>query len=107
MTTIRPCRTSSSSFNSAGRSIDRAGEPAIVVAVSDQLPAFVRLTLDVSLGGLALVVERVELLLQAAVGRYAGVDRAAQVRLSKCRLHGAASERGGDECVLADFGVRH
>ena len=42
-----------------------AGVAAVVVVGSDQLPAFVGLALDVGFRGLPLIVERVELLLQA------------------------------------------
>src|SRR5271166_5471516 len=49
-----------------GRPLHRAaGVAAIVVAVADQLPAFVGLALDIGLRRLPLIVERVELLLQA------------------------------------------
>ena len=60
---------------------------------ADQLPALVGLALDVGLGGLALIVERVELLLQAMLGRDAGVDRAAQRRFASLRSHGDAACR--------------
>jgi hypothetical protein len=55
-----------------------AGEAAVVVAGRKTAPALIGLALDVGLGRLALVVERVELLLEAVLGRDPGVDRAAQ-----------------------------
>jgi hypothetical protein len=42
-----------------------AGVAAVVVVGPDQLPAFVGLALDIGFRGLPLIVERVELLLQA------------------------------------------
>jgi len=42
-----------------------AGNPAVVVAGFDQPPALAGLTLDIGLTGLALGIERVEVLLQA------------------------------------------
>src|SRR5215208_4898806 len=45
-----------------------AREAAIVVAGRQAAPAFMGLTLDVGLGCLALVVERVELLLEPVLG---------------------------------------
>src|SRR5262249_37860948 len=53
------------------------GETAIVVAVADQQPAFRFLARHIGLAGLALRVEAVELLLEAFLGRFARVDRAA------------------------------
>jgi hypothetical protein len=55
------------------RAIDRvAREAAVVVAIAESLPALMGLALDVGLRGFALIVERVELLLEAAVGGDAG-----------------------------------
>ena len=62
-----------------------AGEAAIVVAVADKDPALVLLALDVGERRLALGVERVELHVEALVGRDAGVDGAAD--LADGRLH--------------------
>ena len=70
-----------------GRAVERgAGEPAIVVAVRNQAPALMRLALDIGLAGLALGVERVEGEVEIMLGRFAGVDRAAQrlSRLASC-----------------------
>ena len=46
--------------------------------VGDQAPALVRLALDVGLAGFALGVERVELEVEIMLGRFPGVDRAAE-----------------------------
>ena len=56
-----------------------AGEAAVVVGVSDQRPALRALAGDVGLTGLALGVQRVELLLEALLGGLPGVDRAAKL----------------------------
>src|SRR5271169_4502238 len=53
------------------------------------------LALDVGFRGLPLIVERVELLLQAMLGRNAGVDGAAQRRFTSLRSHGDAACRLG------------
>jgi hypothetical protein len=63
-----------------------AGEAAVVVAVTDQHPAFGALAGDVRLAGVALRVEGVELLVQALVGALPRVDRAA--KLLDGRRHG-------------------
>src|SRR5215204_163764 len=55
-----------------------AREAAIVVAGRQAAPAFMGLALNVGLGCLPLVGERVELLLEPVLGRDTGVDRAAQ-----------------------------
>ena len=55
-----------------------AGIAAVVVVGPDQLPALVGLALDVGFRRLPLIVERVELLLQAMLGRNTSVDGAAQ-----------------------------
>src|SRR5271157_333937 len=68
-----------------------AGIAAVVVTSPDQLPAFMGLALDVGLRRLPLVVERVELLLQAMLGRNAGVDGAAESRLVSVGSHGEAA----------------
>src|SRR5208283_1435470 len=58
-----------------GRAVQAsAGEAAVVIALPDQLPALMGLTLDVRLGGLALSLEGVELLIQSAVSRDPRVD---------------------------------
>ena len=57
-----------------------AGEAAVVVGGLDQPPALAGLALDERLAGLALGIERVEVLLQPLLGGFAGVDRAAPDR---------------------------
>ena len=57
---------------SAGRSSVAAGEPAVVVDVGENGPAFVSLARDVRLGGLALGLQRVELAVESLVGRSSG-----------------------------------
>src|SRR5829696_6621405 len=52
-------------------------EAAIVEALLDQAPALMGLALHVSSPGLALRIERVEVLLEAVLGRHTGVDGAA------------------------------
>src|SRR3984957_21155938 len=64
-----------------------AGVAAVIVAIANELPAFMSLALDVGFRGLPLIVERVELLLQAVLGRDAGVDCAAQRRFASLRSH--------------------
>ena len=54
-----------------------AGEPAVVVSRAQAHPALVPLAGDVGLAGLALRMQRVELLLEPLLGGFAGVDRAA------------------------------
>ena len=72
-----------------------AGVAAVVVVGPDQLPALVGLALDVGFRCLPLIVERVELLLQAMLGRDAGVHGAAQRRFASLRSHGDAARRLG------------
>src|SRR5437773_11552425 len=55
-----------------------AGECAIVVTAGDQAPAFVRLTPDIGLAGLALGVERAEGKAEVMLARLAGIDRTAR-----------------------------
>ena len=62
-----------------------AREAAVVVAVGHQKPALGLLAGDIGLAGLALGVERVELLLEAFLGRLAGIDRAAKLGLEDDR----------------------
>jgi hypothetical protein len=62
-----------------GRAIDGGTrEPAIVVAIRNPAPALMRLALDRGLAGLALGIARVEGEIEIALGRFAGVDRAAE-----------------------------
>ena len=76
-------------------------EAAIVVVVGDQAPALMRLALDIGLAGLALGIERVELEIEIMLGRFAGVDRAAEDLsfglaswLRLCRASGSAVAGG-------------
>ena len=62
-----------------GRALQRAaGETAIVIAGREEPPALMGLALDVGLRRLTLIVEGVELLLEAGLGRDTGVDGAAE-----------------------------
>jgi hypothetical protein len=65
------------------------GVAAVIVARADELPTLVGLALDVGFRGLSLVVERVELL-QAMLGRNAGVDGAAQSPFGLLGFHDEA-----------------
>src|ERR1700751_225624 len=78
-----------------------AGVAAVVVVGPAQLPALMSLALDVGLRCLPLIVERVELLLQAMLSRDAGVDRAAQRRFAFLRSHGDAARRLGRRAKAA------
>src|ERR1700730_16898313 len=72
-----------------GRPIERrAGEGAIIEAVGNEPPAFMRLALDIGLAGFALGVEGVEGEIEIMLGRFARVDRAA-LRLGNDRFHAA------------------
>ena len=63
-----------------GRTLETAARDAgIVVGVGQQAPAFMGLALDVGFGGLALVVEGGEGLIEPVLGGFAGVDRAADL----------------------------
>src|SRR5215475_11329197 len=53
-----------------------AGEPAVIITRGQAHPAFVPLAVDEGLAGLALRLQRIELLLKPLLGRFAGVDRA-------------------------------
>src|SRR5271166_2738396 len=55
-----------------------ARKAAIVIAFADELPSLMGLAFDVGFGGLALVVESVEVLLQTRVGGDARIDGAAK-----------------------------
>src|SRR4051794_999546 len=64
-----------------GRALQRAaGQPAIIIGGLDQPPALAALTADERLAGFALRMQRVEILLQPFLGRFAGVDGAAPWR---------------------------
>jgi hypothetical protein len=82
--------------------VHRAARVAtVVVAGPDQLPALMSLALDVGFRRLPLIVERVELLLQAMLSRDAGVDGAAQYRFASLRFHGEAACRLGRRAKAA------
>ena len=69
------------------------GVAAVVEGLGDHLPALLFLARDVGLGGFALGVEGVELLLEPLVGGLARVDRAADQLLQfRCRAGGGAVE---------------
>ena len=51
-----------------------AGEPAIIITVFDNRPAFVALALGIGFTGVILSVEAVIFLFKAILGRFAGVD---------------------------------
>ncbi len=81
-----------------GRSVHRAaGVAAIVVMLRQHGPALVPLALDEGLAGLALGMQRVELLLQPLLGGFAGVDRATECPpgADRCRPthHGSPQQR--------------
>src|SRR4249919_3883171 len=84
--------TWSSSVCRAGRSSEAAGQTAVVEPVSNQTPAFVGLTLDISFASLPLGVEGVEGEIEIMFGGFARVDRAA-LSFLRVRLHDARSLR--------------
>ena len=43
-------------------------EPAVIVAIRNQAPTFMRLALDIGLAGLALGIERVEFEIEIVLG---------------------------------------
>ena len=90
---------------SAGRAVqDAAGEAAVVIMISDQFPALMGLALDVGLRGLPLGVERVEVEVKIMLGRFAGIDRAAET----CALvsRDLASRRNPGPLARTDEGRR-
>ena len=91
-----------------------AGEAAVVVEVAHRDPALVLLAGDVGLAGLALGIERVELLLEPLLGGLAGVDGAGDAghpsRLRNCfscsmEASSSAIRRSHDRRAAARFGV--
>ena len=80
-----------------------AGEAAVVVGVADQRPALRALAGDVGLAGLALGLQRVELLVEALLGRLAGVDRAAE--LADRLAFGTAAHAGAPLAFQAEEDV--
>jgi hypothetical protein len=73
------------------------GVAAITIARSDELPALVGLALQVGSRGLPLIVERVELLLQAMLGRNTGVDGAGSRILRRGGLSALPASRRTNE----------
>ena len=70
------------------RALQRAAAvPAIVVAVVEREPAFMALAVDVGSAGLALGVEAVEGQLQAFLGAFPAIDRAADLGLDLGSAH--------------------
>ena len=65
-----------------------AGVAPVIIRCLDDFPSFVLLARDIGLAGLPLGMERVELLVQTFLGRFAGIDGAAD-RMLVIRLHGA------------------
>src|SRR5262245_24319951 len=53
-----------------------AGEATVIIVGPDELPPLVRLALDVGFSRLALSIERVEILFEAVLGRFPGIDGA-------------------------------
>src|SRR5271170_2522162 len=57
--------------------IDRgAGEPAVVISLGQAYPTLVPLAVYEGLAGLTLRLQRIELLLEPLLGRFASIDRA-------------------------------
>src|SRR6476660_3310707 len=54
-----------------------AGEPAVIIGRAEAYPAFLPLARDEGLTGFALRLQRIEFLFEPLLGRFAGVDRAA------------------------------
>ena len=73
-----------------GRAVQRAaGDAAIIIVVAHQHPALRALAGDIGLAGLALGIQAVELLFEAFLGGFPGVDGAAELagsRLGHARL---------------------
>ena len=78
-----------------GRALHRgAGDAPVIVGGGDQAPALVALAADISFTGLALGMQRVELLLQSFLGGFAGVDRAALPARVRCWHRRQPRDRG-------------
>jgi hypothetical protein len=70
-----------------GRPLHRpAGQATVVIHVAKRDPAGVTLAHDIGLARLPLGVERIEFLLEALVGRFAGVDRATDGEPGSCEI---------------------
>src|SRR4051794_23407822 len=82
-----------------GRALQRtAGQPTIIVGGLDQPPALALLAADEGFAGFALRMQRVEILLQLFLGRFAGVDGAASYRGFAGHLF-SPKKRGPDQRV--------
>src|SRR6516164_6648544 len=66
------------------RSNCAAGEPAVIITRAQAHPAFVALTGDKGLAGLALRKQRIEFLFEALLGGFASVDCAANPCVPPC-----------------------
>ena len=110
MTTLSTFRAAMSARRRrrAGRSHGGARDAAVVVKGLDDHPALVLLASDVSLAGLALSVEGIEVLLQTLLGGLAGVDGTAQLALdTACIAVGAPySWPVSTACSAKAFGAR-
>jgi hypothetical protein len=62
----------------------RTGEPAVVISRAQADPAFVPLAVDEGLAGFTLRLQRIELLLEPLLGRFAGVNRTADGSVPPC-----------------------
>ena len=91
-----------------GRALKVApGIGGVVVMLGQELPSLRSLTLYICLAGLPLRVEGIELLIEPVLGRFAGIDGAAQrsLRLSRHgrrlrpRIGMRAGQRTGDRSI--------
>jgi hypothetical protein len=64
-----------------------AGKRAIIIALVDRAPSFVRLAFDIGLASLALGVEGIELKVQVMFGGFSRVNRAAEKLFARF-IHG-------------------
>src|SRR3984893_9722562 len=72
----------------------RAGEPTVIISRPQADPAFMPLAVDEGLAGFALRLQRIELLFEPFLGRFASVDRTADGSGPRCGwwfFHWAAS----------------
>ncbi len=72
-----------------------AGQASVVVHVRKRDPSGMTLAHDIGLASLPLSIERIEFLLEPLVGRFAGVDRAADGEPGSRRIspgHGLLSQ---------------
>ena len=71
-----------------------AGDPAIVVAIREQLPSFMLLAGDIGFASLSLRIQRVEVLFQPLFRALAGIDCSADAA-----HHWSPKKRGPDQCA--------